>query len=73
MTAVLAALSLGGEVAMLWVVHDPGHAPGSVSRLGANLVRGYVEASVGKPPYASDGAWLSVLANAWRLLRGDAA
>jgi hypothetical protein len=68
--AVLAALATWGDPTLLWTVHDPAAEPGSVVRLGPRLLCGFLDAPAG-PDYASDDAWLSVLANAWCLTQQE--
>jgi hypothetical protein len=66
--AVLAALSVWGDVTLLWVLHDDSLA-GGTERLGARLLRGFVTTDF-SPGGAVDDAWLSMLANAWVLAKG---
>jgi hypothetical protein len=65
--AVLAALSIWGDVTLLWVLHDDALA-GQTERLGPRLLRGFVTEDF-TPGGAVDDAWLSMLANAWRLAK----
>lgn len=61
--AVLAALSVWGDVTLLWVQQDALLA-GGVQRLGPRLLRGFVDFG-GVPPGASDESWLRMMASAW--------
>jgi hypothetical protein len=68
--AVLAALSVWGDVTMLWVQQDALLA-GGVERLGPRLLRGFVDFG-GVPPAASDESWLRMMASAWLEARKEA-
>ena len=63
--AVVAALSVWGDLTVLWVVTDNARA-GEAERLGPRLLRGFVDDHA---PWdqGSDVSWLSVLANAWTI------
>jgi hypothetical protein len=61
--AVLTALSLWGDVTLLWVQQDAALA-GGVERLSARLLRGFVDFD-GTAPAGSDESWLRMLTNAW--------
>jgi hypothetical protein len=68
--AVLAALSVWGDVTLLWVQQDALQA-GGVERLGRRLLRGFVDFG-GVPPVGSDESWLRMLASAWLETRTEA-
>jgi hypothetical protein len=65
--AVRAALSVWGDVTVLWVVQDSALA-GRAQRLAPRLLQGWVD-ETHRPGYGSDDAWMSMLANAWMLMQ----
>jgi hypothetical protein len=63
--AVQAALSIWGDVTVLWVEQDNAR-PGTAQRLGPRLLHGYVD-TYGENGSGSHDAWTSMLTNAWLL------